>query len=409
MPPRATRRLLAVSIAALVAGAMATTPASAGSRPPAPTSLKVVTKSPAVYVTWKSSAKRFVVQQATNRTFSTGVTNYKVKQPGHVFTPSLMRAGTTYYFRIRAVNSHGQSAPSNVATLAAAPPVSTVRVLGYNSLAANQVGDSRPGGTVAPWSDRRGPQLDLITRIDADVVGIEEGANCLRKIPGEPCYRQIDSLMDGLADRYTLADTTATAAGPNRYTGNYILYADTVRPIGTGGSWSLGPSGDPRYAAYHAFQVVATGARFLFVDTHLVAVGGSTGDRIRGEQTKAMLAKATRYASDHRITAVVYAGDFNSHYRQTEGTDYSGQAMRAAGVPDGVFVARRGSMSRYDSNNRLFRHARSGHGSIDHVFAGPGVGVRLWGELLKLNSDHDFVGTIPSDHNPTYADVTIAY
>ena len=395
---------LAVALTALVL----TTPASARSRPAAPRSLQVVTNGPGISLTWQSGAKRFVVQQAKNRRFTRGVRKYKVRQPGNVFTPYAMRPGHTYFFRVRALNSSGQSAPSNVAKLDSAPHVSRIRVLAYNSLAANQEGKSRPGGTVAPWSDRRGPQLDLIKQIGANVVGIEEGANCLRKIKGAPCYRQIDSLMDGLSG-YTLVDTYSTSAGVYRYAGNYIAYDDTVSPVGAGGTWLIGPAGDDEYAAYQRFRVVATGATFLYVDTHLLADAGSANDKIRRDQTRSMVSQARAYAQRYRVDSVLYVGDFNAYVHQYQGTDYPGRVMRAQGFPEAAFVAKKRPMVKYDSNNELYRHARHGHGSIDRVFVTPGVGVKLRGELLQLDSKHNFIGTIPSDHNPVYADVTIPY
>lgn len=82
--------------------------------------------------------------------------------------------------------------------------------------------------------------------------------------------------------------------------------------------------------------------------------------------------------------------------------------MRGRGVPDGITIPRHHSRAKYDSSNQLFRKASHGHGSIDHIYTTGGIGVRTWGELLKL-SKGSFVGTIPSDHNPVFAVVALPY
>jgi hypothetical protein len=88
--------------------------------------------------------------------------------------------------------------------------------------------------------------------------------------------------------------------------------------------------------------------------------------------------------------------------------DLTGRAMRAAGIPDGIDVAQKRINAQYDSVNALYRKAKKGHGSFDHIYATPGIGIVSWGELLHLHKG-SFVGTIPSDHNPVYANVEIPY
>jgi exonuclease III len=45
---------------------------------------------------------------------------------------------------------------------------------------------------------------------------------------------------------------------------------------------------------------------------------------------------------------------------------------------------------------------------LDYLFVTPGVAVTHWGQLLDL-SHGQFVGPIPSDHNPVVADMLIPY
>ena len=43
---------------------------------------------------------------------------------------------------------------------------------------------------------------------------------------------------------------------------------------------------------------------------------------------------------------------------------------------------------------------------MDHLYVSPGVGVSTWGQVLDLDGGK-FRGTIPSDHNPVYADLVL--
>jgi endonuclease/exonuclease/phosphatase family metal-dependent hydrolase len=296
---------------------------------------------------------------------------------------------------------------SNLASATAVSGSSAVRVLAYNSMSANFDGEKHPGGTAAPFSQRRGPQLDLLTRSQADVIGVEEAAACLHKIPYKPCYRQVDSLADGLPG-YKLDDTYTTSSGSNRYLGNFVLYNANVAPIGRGGTWSLGPSGNQRHAAYQAFRVVSGGSRFLFVNTHLWSTSGSSGDKIRGTETMSLLHQANAYAGRIGVTAIIYTGDFNSYAGEWHVNDITGNDMRAAHVADGIVVAQHHVKAGYDSINALYRRPHKGHGSADHVYATGGIGVKTWGEVMNLQNGA-FVGAIPSDHNPVFADLMIPF
>ena len=147
---------------------------------------------------------------------------------------------------------------------------------------------------------------------------------------------------------------------------------------------------------------------FLFVDTHLMATAGSGGDKVRGAETLSMLQHAGAYAKRVGVESILYVGDFNSYRNEYRVNDLTGNDMRAAGIPDGIDVAQKRVNAQYDSINELFRMARKGDGSFDHIYATPGIGVRSWAELLHIRHGR-FVGTIPSDHNPVVSNVEIPY
>jgi hypothetical protein len=281
---------------------------------------------------------------------------------------------------------------------------SAVRVLAYNSRSAKFDGEQAPGGTVASFSKRLPGQLYLLRESKAAVIGIEEGAYCIHKNPGAPCTRQVDEIANGLPG-YVLDDTSSP--GNDIFTADDILYAPSVvTKVGNGGHFIIGPSGSlERYAAYQIFTVNATGARFLFTVTHTLASGT---DQVRGQETASLLKQGKAYAASHGVTNIVFSGDFNSYVGEYHVHDYSGTVMRNANMPDSIEEAARYSNAKYDSINAYYRTPKHGHGSSDHIYASRGIGVVRWGELLHL-SGGQFVGVIPSDHNPIYADLELPY
>jgi len=414
VPPTGRRPSLAAAAVAAAAtvtsvGLLCVTPAAATSRPAAPTSL-AVRGSTGHYLTWaeRTAGVGFVVQQARNSGFSSGVVTYRLRGPGRTFTPYRVSRGGTYFFRVRAVAGTLGSGWSNRVSYTVANGSSAIRVVSYNSMSASADGQKHPGGTAAPFSLRRSGQLSLVMNSGADVIGFQEAGSCLHAIQGQPCYRQIDSLTGGLGSRYRLADTQTTEKR-SRYAANYILYGANVAPVGSGGTWYIGDtSSEGLNATYQLFRVVSTGARFLFITTHLGTGTSYAGDQSRARQTQRILDNATSYAGARGVTSIVYVGDFNTYVGEWHVSDLSGNRMRNAHVPDGIEVAQARVRSQFDSINALFRTARKGHGSIDHIYASGGVGVRTWGELLNVSSGK-FVGTIPSDHNPVWAALTLPY
>jgi len=83
-----------------------------------------------ISLTWTSSLYAFagyVIERSTSSTFTTGVTRLSVANNVTSFTDSDLLAGTTYYYRIRAVFVSGlesvNSIVVSVATLTSAPQV----------------------------------------------------------------------------------------------------------------------------------------------------------------------------------------------------------------------------------------------------------------------------------------------
>jgi endonuclease/exonuclease/phosphatase family metal-dependent hydrolase len=379
-------------------------------RPPKPTALSAVSGPSGTYLTWHSKpVTGSVIEQATDSEFTQGLHTYRINGPSKSFTPFGLTDGVTYYFRVSGVNNGMQSPTSKSTSVVVGTNESPVTVLSYNTLDASFDGEKHPGSTAAPFAQRRGGQIALINASNAAVVGIQEANACLVHRPGQPCYRQIDSLADGLSPQYVLDDTDNSTAGVDRYAGNYILYNPSlVTPVDAGGHWLIGNSSVMRYAEYQAFQDNVTGAKFVFVTTHLIAPSGAKYDELRGQETQRMLTQSRAYAASLGIAPLVYTGDYNSYRDEWQHTDKPGLGMGAIGFADGVDIAQSRTNAQYDSINGLYRTPPQGHGSADHVFVSPGVAVQSWGELLNL-SGGKYVGTIPSDHNPVVSSVVLPY
>jgi endonuclease/exonuclease/phosphatase family metal-dependent hydrolase len=301
---------------------------SIGLRPPAPTGLVATSDSHGTSLTWNGvTATGFTVEQATDSAMTQDVKTYPINGEESQFTPYGLTDGTTYYFRVRAMNSGTPSAyttPVQATVMTNEQPVS---VMTYNVLEAADDGRSEGGNKVAPWSERGPAAAKLIQQANPDVVGVQEAASWV----GTPTpARQIDSLTSMLDGEYSLADTEIPPGQPHHFrTGVYILYkTDTYQAIGQGGHWDIG---NTRWASYQVLQNRTTGARFFFVSAHLAFPPGAAADRDRKTETENLLADAKRQANG---LPIVYVGDFNSDQWAGHAFDGPGIAMRAANVDE---------------------------------------------------------------------------
>jgi endonuclease/exonuclease/phosphatase family metal-dependent hydrolase len=278
-----------------------------------------------------------------------------------------------------------------------------VRLMTYNILELSRDGEHEGDGVIAPWSERLPKAAALIASAHPDAIAIEEGSDFVGR--GHH-VRQVDSLRRALGGTYALAHTEITPPHLHYFrTGVYILYNKSIfKAVGRGGHWKIG---QPHWAAYQVLKNRATGAKFLFVATHLLIGYGATDDAIRQTETDTLIRKATRHAQ-HLHLPLVYAGDFNSGSDLHFTFDAATRAMRAASIVDAFAAAPRHTNGAYNSANQYFRRPKKTHDRIDHIYAPPGIIVRSAGIVLQLRHGR-FVGAIPSDHNPLIADVLYPY
>jgi endonuclease/exonuclease/phosphatase family metal-dependent hydrolase len=364
-------------------GRFSTTIGSVGLLPPAPTGLRAVPSATGGYLKWASGpVTGFEVTQATDPRMTQGLTTYLTNGPDTDFAPTGLLQGTTYYFNVRALNGATQSSASSVVSMGTSTVEQPVSVMTYNILEASNDGKTEGGQRIAPWSQRLPAAVALIRQADPDVIAIEEGS---AYVGGSTTERQVDSLATALGGTYTLAYTE-------------------VPPVGTGDHWALGQN---RFAAYQVLQNTRTSAEFLMVATHLDVGSGAALDNDRKAETKTMVADARAYAASSTLP-IVYAGDFNSHSGTPGAIDGPGIAMREAGMTSAFDSAQTLTNAQYGSANQYLRTAPVNGAHIDQIFTTPGVGVTSWNLILNLTGGQ-FVGTMPSDHNPLVADLLIPY
>jgi endonuclease/exonuclease/phosphatase family metal-dependent hydrolase len=371
--------------------------------PDAPANLRAVgTRATGLSLAWDGrAAGKYVITQSTSSTLTTDVRTYTITSQARTFTPYDLTQGTRYWFQVKAYGGSLATAPTNVVSAVAPSRGQDVRVMTYNLLHSSRDGQLVGTETIAPWADRRTPAVALVQQANPDVIGLQEANDWVDAPLGA---KLVDDLATRLGGRYTVAKTDIPVGSPGWFrTARYILYrTDTYRAVGDGGFWTLATG---RYAAYQLLENRASGARFLAVSVHLEAGSGLTIDLRREDQTKALLGFVKSYQATQNVP-VVYVGDFNSHERNV--VDAPGNTFRAAGHTDSDEVAQVKVNREYNSANGYRRLAPKGGLDLDHVYVPQGVAVRRWEIVLNL-TDGQFVGTIPSDHNPVVADVVLPY
>jgi endonuclease/exonuclease/phosphatase family metal-dependent hydrolase len=298
-----------------------------------------------------------------------------------------------------------RSAMNNREARSAATGEQSVNVMTYDIRDLRSDGTYEGSGVIAPWSKRAPKQAALIRQAHPDVIAIEEGASFVGQSKTE---RQVDSLRHAIGGSYLVADTEIPPTQPHYFrTGDNIIYnSATFTPVGKGSHFAVGNS---KYAAYDEFASRATGAKFLFVATHLMVGLGHEDDLTREAETKTILSKAGGIARRRHIP-VIYAGDFNSPDPNVGAgrSTGAGSAMTAAGAKDAVVVAPKRAHAQYNSDNEDLRKPPRSGLDIDHIFAPAGVEVASAGIVVDLRRGR-FVGVIPSDHNPVVARLRYPY
>ena len=94
--------------------------------PAAPSALTASAGSGLINLTWTDNSANeagFNIQRATNSGFTANLTTFAVAAGVNAYTDNTVVGGTTYYYRVSAFNSAGQSSPSNTSSVTASGTV----------------------------------------------------------------------------------------------------------------------------------------------------------------------------------------------------------------------------------------------------------------------------------------------
>ncbi|HET9649831.1 MAG TPA: endonuclease/exonuclease/phosphatase family protein [Microlunatus sp.] len=430
---------LVVGVSTLVAGPMASAATAA------PAGLTVVSRSTtAIAVSWRpvSGAPKYRLQ--VSRTSSMRAATYHRVASTRAELSGL-RAGTTYYVKVRVISASGSNlsayskavkATTRKATSATSKPL---RVGSYNIKCSNCFSGLPEE---LPWSGRRAAVAATIEAADLDVVGLQEaGQAWLKDDNGKAVNKsQFEDLVDLLGSPWKLTntkrnncvkDTTpthCTYADQGASQGTKIIYnSDRIEMIDSGSKRLsyLKTTSNQRYVAWAVLRQRSTGQKFFFADTHLEAEAdrqGSTANyELRRKQAGEVV--STIKANNTGKLPVVAVGDFNSH-KFTAPSNAPYDVMVNAGYVDslgntygstrtapGATVEKR-VRTYVNSFNDFVRTAPSHptwiNGTyIDYIFTSK-LRVSEFENVANLDSAGRFVGVIPSDHNLMRATVWLS-
>jgi hypothetical protein len=241
--------------------------------PAAPTGLVAAGASTSqVNLNWSDNATNvtgFQIDQSTSPSFSTGVTSATVSFPTTTYSATGLTAGTTYYYRVRAINGAGDSVNSTTVSAATGLPGTTVGVtVPDGNFASDATGDhidasganggngtfTQPmTGTLAGWSLSATPStanggyysyggwdpfgvLDSVTSsgsspygVNASGLGNQPGSsyNAFVYYPGEQYANNgvVGGPQPGASLTMTTTGINAAAVAGNTYTAT-IQYAN---------------------------------------------------------------------------------------------------------------------------------------------------------------------------------------
>jgi len=423
----------AVLLALLVLTSLPAPEASAATA--APTGLKATGVTPtAMTLSWKAvpKAPKYRIQYATTSSMSGAV---YARYTGTTATVTSLQPATTYYVKVRVISASGanlspyskaitlRTASKPVAATTPASATSPLRVGSFNIRCANCTGSS---ANELPWSGRRNAVVAQIKSQDLDVLGVQEASQgWLKDSSGKSIdLSQFEDLQQRLGGSWQLTNdkrnncvksTTPTNCDYKDQGASQdarILYdASSVEMLDSGSK--LLPSKDKttnaRYLAWAVLRQRSTGIKFFFTDTHLEP--GSTQYEMRKDQAEA--AVATIKARNTDDLPVISVGDFNSS-RFADPTNAPYDAFVKSGLVDPLGGAANSTKAVngtvehrintwLNSFNDFVRVAKGNHswdnGSyIDYMLTSP-MRVSEWETVANLDSDDNFVGTIPSDHN----------
>ncbi|MFP5253106.1 MAG: endonuclease/exonuclease/phosphatase family protein [Actinomycetes bacterium] len=326
-------------------------------------------------------------------------------------------------------------APPRAAAAAASGLPVDLRVGTFNVRGVHHDGE---GGL--PWRDRRPAVVRDILGERVDVLGLQEVSQnngYADRLEDGP--NQMLDLVAGLTEAggtYALTNT-ASANCVRDWTAHRCEYVDrgasrSTRILYNTGTLTLLGQGsyayrvqstkdnDTRYLVWATFQVIETGHRFFFANTHLV--NDSTSQQ--KAQTVELLEQVQRLRGD---LPVIVVGDFQRS-KFSAPMDFTLKAMKSNGFGDVLdqrfetpWVPRHRaqrringwfkSMNKFRRDVRIYAYEddkRKLGNNIDWVFASNELAVPEWKVVARYDRQRlRLKGVIPSDHFMVRATITL--
>ncbi len=257
-------------------------------------------------------------------------------------------------------------------------------------------------------------RMDRITgeihRAGFDVVGIQEASTAMRE--------QLAPRLSSTYAHSLLGDSKGRNA-----TGGQIFYRTSTLYAGQfQGTIQLPTlSGKPRYGLYQDFYHRSTGARFLFVSTHLSNLDGRAASDARSRQAQELINRLA--AINTEGLPLIVAGDMNSNHAKKYGYDAPRRVFQSSGLSE-VFdrTATKKVNANFNSFNRLQRVPAYGGYRPDQVYVSESIGVQYAETMVEVvkkkvkvrkqgkvvtKTVKRYKTPFISDHNPIRSIVTV--
>lgn len=330
-----------------------------------------------------------------------------------------LKASTTYYFKVRVIDRGSSDALSDNSdvvkrTTAARTDSPAITLVSHNIHKAA----SGPA-----WSGRRDEVAKNIVAQHPDIVALQEATRTKLKDASGNTEPQFQDVLD-LMNKYADAGVTYRYVSDAESGGVHIAY-DTGRfTVKRSGAISYDKwLKTHRYVAWAVLEDRLSGKQVFVADTHLEPGSGKKYQNARVAQAKELVAGIK--AENTKDLPVILAGDMNSNrstnpdngpyltFADAKLLDPLGNG-RAVSSGDCWMPAEKAAAEHqvdvmYNSANHFKRHAIRTVFPLgtftDYVFTSSDVRVAMLRQVVKLDTDGDFVGTITSDHNMMLATV----
>ncbi|MRK02770.1 hypothetical protein GEV27_14725 [Aeromicrobium sp. S22] len=291
---------------------------------------------------------------------------------------SNLTIGTTYYFRVRAINnpSKGKWSPVRALRLPSLP--ARINVLTYNLCGQDKC--VTRANRMKSWSTRRAYAGRIARGSGADIIATQEShdkdTRFGRELPGF-----------GLAAYYSAKS---------------LFYNKSKYDLRRSGKVTLSAKRG-KYAVWAELRDSASRTSVLVVDVHLQPFKGRALDDVRSTQTKVLLRKIASINRDR--LPVVYAGDFNSNKSNAQrrfpgGYDAPKRVFNAAGIVNSLSRATNPVHRTYNSANQAVNPPLRSSDHVDHIYIDPRISVRQWRVVVSMaRNGRGYAKPFATDHN----------